>query len=85
MVGGELSSGKGINLPETQMPVSALTEKDRRDIQWIGQREFDYVALSFVQNAENVLELRGLLDQSGSQAKIISKIDQPFLLAQNLI
>jgi len=77
MVGGELSSGKGINLPETQMPVSALTEKDRRDIQWIGQREFDYVALSFVQNAENVLELRGLLDQSGSQAKIISKIEKP--------
>ena len=77
VVGGELSSGKGINLPETQLSVSALTEKDRQDIQWIGQRDFDYVALSFVQTAQNVLELRGLLDGVGSRAKIISKIEKP--------
>jgi len=77
VVGGELSSGKGINLPETQLSLSALTEKDRRDIEWIGQKDFDFVALSFVQSAGNVRELRTLLDKAGSSARIISKIEKP--------
>ena len=77
VVGGPLSSGKGVNLPATDLPISALTEKDREDIRWIAQRDFDYVALSFVQRAEDVDELRGLLDEYGSQAQIIAKIEKP--------
>ena len=82
VVGGPLSSGKGVNLPETKLPISALTEKDRQDIGWIAQHDFDYVALSFVQRAEDVDELRGLLEAHGSQAQIIAKIEKPQALEQ---
>jgi pyruvate kinase len=66
-----------VNLPETELPISALTEKDRQDIRWIAQHTFDYVALSFVQRAEDVDELRRLLAAHGSQAHIIAKIEKP--------
>lgn len=77
IVGGPLSSGKGVNVPETELPISALTEKDLQDIRWIAQRDFDYVALSFVQQAADIDALRRLLDQHGSQAQIIAKIEKP--------
>jgi pyruvate kinase len=80
--GGPLSSGKGVNLPDTEIPISPLTEKDREDVEWIGARDFDYVALSFVQRAEDVLELRRLLREAGSQAHIIAKIEKPQALRQ---
>ena len=76
-VGGRLSSGKGVNLPETELPISALTEKDRQDINWIAERDFDYVALSFVQRAANVEELRAQLRAHGSDALVITKIEKP--------
>jgi len=76
-VGGTLASGKGVNLPETQLAMSALTEKDREDIRWIAQRDFDYVALSFVQRGADVDELRTLLQEQGSDARIIAKIEKP--------
>ena len=76
-VGGPLSSGKGVNLPDTELPISALTEKDRQDIRWIAGRDFDYVALSFVQRAEDVDELRSLLQERGSDALIVTKIEKP--------
>ena len=77
VVGGPLASGKGVNLPDTELPISALTEKDRQDISWIAKRDFDYVALSFVQRAADVDELRSLLRQHGSDAMIITKIEKP--------
>jgi pyruvate kinase len=76
-VGGSLSSGKGVNLPETDLSISPLTEKDRQDIRWIAEHDFDYVALSFVQRAEDVDELRSLLHQHGSDALIVTKIEKP--------
>jgi len=82
VVGGILSSGKGINLPETELTLSALTEKDRADVAWIASRDFDYVALSFVQRARDVRDLRALLTEAGSEAKIIAKIEKPQALAQ---
>jgi pyruvate kinase len=82
VVGGSLSSGKGVNLPQTELPISALTEKDREDIRWIAKRDFDYVALSFVQRAEDVEELRSLLREHGSDAPIISKIEKPRAIDQ---
>lgn len=81
VVGGILASGKGINLPETDLALSAMTEKDRADVVWIGQRDFDYVALSFVQHPNDVRLLRELLDQAGSNARIIAKIEKPQALA----
>jgi pyruvate kinase len=75
--GGPLSPGKGINLPQTQLALSALTGKDREDADWIGGQDIDYVALSFVRAAEDVLELRGLLVQRGSTAHVVAKIEKP--------
>ncbi|MGF1581813.1 MAG: pyruvate kinase [Gemmataceae bacterium] len=77
IVGGPLSNGKGVNLPDTTLPISALTEKDRTDAAWIAQHDFDYVALSFVQRAEDVDELRLLLKEHGSNIPIITKIEKP--------
>jgi len=75
--GGILSGSKGVNLPGTQLKISAITEKDRADIEWLATRDFDYVALSFVQTADDVIELRQLLDAAGCQAKIVAKIERP--------
>jgi pyruvate kinase len=77
VVGGVLGSGKGINLPHTSMALSALTEKDRADAAWIARREFDYVALSFVRQAQDVRQLRAILDAAGGRQHIIAKIEKP--------
>ena len=75
--GGVLASGKGVNVPDTRLLLSALTEKDRRDILWIAKRGFDYVALSFVRRPEDVAELRELLAAEGCAAGIVAKIEKP--------
>jgi len=75
--GGILTSGKGVNLPQTQLRIGALTEKDLRDVEWIAHQDFDFVALSFVQRADDVRQLRALLQQRGSRAQIIAKIEKP--------
>jgi pyruvate kinase len=77
VVGGVLASGKGVNLPDTDLPFSALTEKDHRDLDWIAPRDFDYVALSFVRSASDLEQLRGLLAARGSRAQQIAKIEKP--------
>ena len=81
-VGGILATGKGINLPDMDLALSAMTEKDRADAAWIAERDFDYVALSFVQRPQDVRDLRDLLAQHGSDARIIAKIEKPRALAQ---
>lgn len=77
VVGGQLSSGKGVNLPQTPLKISALTEKDLQDAAFIAQHDFDYVALSFVQRAGDVEQLRTYLSQHGGQCQIIAKIEKP--------
>ena len=62
-VGEELSSYKGFNLPGTHLKISPITEKDRRDLQRIASLGFDGVALSFVQKGEDIVELRGLIEE----------------------
>ena len=74
---GPLSSGKGVNLPQTALTLPALTEKDRSDVEWIAQHDFDFVALSFVRTAEDVRTLRRLLDEAGCDAHIVAKIEKP--------
>lgn len=76
-VGGTLGGGKGVNLPDTGVPLTALTEKDHRDIRWMNERDFDFVALSFVQRPEDVEQLRALLAAGHNGAQIIAKIEKP--------
>ena len=74
---GLLSSKKGINLPETKISLPALTEKDLMDIDFIISQNIDWVALSFVRKPEDIFQLRSILKEKGSNAKIIAKIEKP--------
>ncbi len=73
--GGELGERKGVNVPNVKVRLPALTEKDLEDIQFGIEAGFDFVAASFVRNAEAVREIRRLLDENGSRMQIISKIE----------
>src|SRR5262249_17516269 len=76
-LGGTLRSNQGVNLPGATLGVSALTEKDLRDLDWTATREVEYVALSFVRSAHDVTMLRDELARRGSRARIVSKIEKP--------
>lgn len=72
---GFLMSKKGINLPDTDFGGDILTEKDLADIEYGANCDYDYVALSFVQTAEDIIKLKQLLLSYGSTAKVIAKIE----------
>lgn len=72
---GVLMSKKGINLPDTNFAGDILTPKDMEDIEFGLSQDIDYVALSFVQNAEDIHNLRQILVAGGSTAQIIAKIE----------
>lgn len=73
--GGIVSSGKGLNLPDTDFTGQVITNKDIEDVKFGATKGFDYVALSFVQSSDDVKYFRTLLKSLGSEAKIISKIE----------
>ncbi len=75
--GGELSSHKGINLPGLPLKISALTDKDRADLEFAIEQRVDYVALSFVRHAEDVMELKRLMAGRGATIPVIAKIEKP--------
>lgn len=76
--GGELGSNKGINMPSTRIDAPAFTEKDAEDLAAGVQAGVDYIALSFVRTAADVLELRALLTQLGAaDMPIVAKIEKP--------
>ena len=74
VVGGFLSAHKGVNLPNTQLPISAITEKDREDLKFALKLGVDWIGLSFVQTAEDVREARRLV---GDKAGLIVKLEKP--------
>jgi pyruvate kinase len=73
-VGGRLSDNKGVNLPGVALPIPALTDKDRADLAFALEEGCDFVALSFVQRADDVREARALI---GDRAAIVAKIEKP--------
>ena len=74
MIGGELSDRKGVNVPDVALPISAMTEKDKLDLEFGLTLGVDWVALSFVQRPEDVDELR---ERVGDQASIMTKLEKP--------
>jgi pyruvate kinase len=72
---GIIMKRKGMNLPDTDFGGDILTEKDMADIDFGATQDIDYVALSFVQTADDINNLRAILQERGSQAKIIAKIE----------
>jgi pyruvate kinase len=74
IAGGTLSDRKGVNIPDAVIKVSALTDKDRKDLEFALQLGADWVALSFVQSADDVAELRRLIK---GQAGVLAKLEKP--------
>ena len=73
-VGGTISNSKGVNVPDVVVPIPALTEKDKSDLQFALEQGADWIALSFVQRPEDVAEARALI---GEKAALMAKIEKP--------
>ena len=73
-VGGTISNRKGVNVPDVVLPLAALSDKDRKDLEFVCRLGVDWLALSFVQRASDVTEARGLVQ---GRAAIMSKIEKP--------
>jgi pyruvate kinase len=76
VVGGVVSSHKGVNLPGVPLPIPSLTAKDVDDLELALSLGADYVALSFVRSAADVGDLRRLIEEAGSHAEVIAKIEK---------
>src|SRR3954465_2732468 len=74
--GGVVTSHKGVNLPGVPVPIPSITRKDMDDLELALSLEVDFVALSFVRSAADVRDLRALIEQAGSHAHVIAKIEK---------
>lgn len=82
-VGGKLSDRKGVNVPAITLPISALTKKDHEDLKFVMSLQVDWIALSFVQRYNDILEVQNILSgYPEPHPKIISKIEKPKALEQ---
>jgi len=77
IAGGTLSNRKGVNLPDTKVTLPSLTEKDIKDGQFALDQQVDWIALSFVRIAKDILDLKVLVDAHPTKALIIAKIEKP--------
>ncbi len=75
--GGILSERKGINLPNTKLPIASLTAKDRKDLEWAMTQDVDYIALSFVRQGSDCKEVRDLIKKLNTR-----KWGRPLLVAK---
>src|ERR1043166_908030 len=76
LTGGVVSSHKGVNLPGVPIPIPSLTRKDMDDLDLAIELGVDFIALSFVRSAADVRDLRALIEQTGSHAHVIAKIEK---------
>jgi pyruvate kinase len=85
--GGTLSSKKGVNLPNTEISLPCLTEKDIKDVNFVLEFNIDWIALSFVRSASDILTLKDLVKQKKKNTKIVAKIEKPEALCdiENII
>ena len=75
-VGGVLSNNKGVNFPDVQLSIRALTDKDRRDLEFGLAQGVDWVALSFVRNPSDLHEIHELIRSHGHQTPVVAKIEK---------
>jgi pyruvate kinase len=76
VIGGRITSHKGVNLPGVPLPIPSLTPKDIADLEFALELGVDYVALSFVRSATDVRELKAIIEAAGGHAHVISKIEK---------
>ena len=75
--GGILTSRKGVNLPNTKVSIPSLTEEDLINLKFVLQFDVEWIGLSFVRNAQDIVELKHIIQQHGSSARVIAKIEKP--------
>jgi len=75
--GGILSSNKGVNLPDTNVSLPSMTDKDREDLEFILTQPVNWIALSFVRRAEDITDLKRIVEERRHPAKIMAKIEKP--------
>lgn len=76
VVGGPLSNNKGVNFPGVYLSIKAMTDKDRKDLMFGLDQGVDWVALSFVRNPQDVLEIKELISSAGKNVPVIVKIEK---------
>jgi pyruvate kinase len=76
VVGGTVSAHKGVNVPGVPVPIPSITRKDSEDLEFALGLGVDFVALSFVRSAADVRDLKALIEQAGSHAHLIAKIEK---------
>jgi len=80
--GGPLSANKGLNLPNTKVSLSCLTDKDLRDLDFALEQNVDWVGLSFVRSARDIIELKHIIRAQDKHARVIAKIEKPEALLE---
>jgi pyruvate kinase len=75
--GGLLKSKKGVNLPNTKISLNCLTEKDLIDLTFALENKVDWIGLSFVRSARDIIELKHIISESRSTARVVAKIEKP--------
>jgi pyruvate kinase len=75
--GGVLSSKKGLNLPNTKVSLPSLSQKDIEDLHFALSMEVDWIGLSFVRNAQDVVALKAIIAENGKHTKVVAKIEKP--------
>jgi pyruvate kinase len=75
--GGKLSSKKGVNLPNTKVSLPCLTKKDLEDLKFALEMDVEWIGLSFVRRASDILELKGLIHKNNKNARVVAKIEKP--------
>jgi pyruvate kinase len=79
--GGILTSRKGVNLPNTKVSIPSLTVEDRKNLDFVLENDVEWIGLSFVRNAEDIIELKEIIASRGKTAKVIAKIEKPEAIA----
>src|SRR6202000_2230679 len=75
--GGILTSRKGVNLPNTKVSIPSLTEEDLVNLEFALQNDVEWIGLSFVRTAEDIVELKRIISHSGKAARVIAKVEKP--------
>ncbi len=80
--GGLLYSKKGVNLPDTRISLASLTEKDLKDVEFILNHDLDWLALSFVRSANDIIDLKRIIQEQKKETRVIAKIEKPEALTE---
>jgi len=81
MHGGILTSRKGVNLPNTKVSIPSLTEEDLVNLDFALKNDVEWIGLSFVRTAEDIVELKRIISRSGKSSRVIAKIEKPEAIA----